>query len=166
MSRKITYVVGYDKRWCFPKDHVMEKTPCSTVGARTLMKEIFSSGKRTPKYLKDSVEDFVLFLRRHKSCPFKKLLVNICPESKSLKSVPFHQVIAKMLVNLNFHPSTIKPGPTKKRWALSPCTLFSLVCFLYLHNFTPLIPPRLICRSCTWPVSLLLGSLGGGKGGN
>ncbi|XP_028417491.1 telomerase reverse transcriptase-like [Dendronephthya gigantea] len=91
VSRKITGVVGHDKRWCFPVDHVMEKSPCSTIGARALMKEIFTSDQ-TSKYLEESVEDFVLFLRRHKSCPFKKLLVNICPESKSLESVPFHQL--------------------------------------------------------------------------
>ncbi len=98
IKRLIPPAIGKDKTRCFPRDNVMEKTPCSPQGARVLMKEIFQ-GKGF-KSLGDAVDNFVTFLKRHKSCPMKKLLNEYCPtdggsydENGKIKDVPYPQVI-------------------------------------------------------------------------
>ena len=79
----------------------MEKTESTTVGARKLIKTIFQkeASKRLVKGLRDSVDIFQKFLRRHKSCPMKMLLDKFCKadgtlsESGEIKDVPYPQVI-------------------------------------------------------------------------
>ena len=101
VSRQIYHAVGSDKKRCLPKTHVMETTPSSSSGAICLMTLIFQDkdSKRLAKCLRDSVDVFVVFLRRHKSCPFKVLLNKYCPvdgnceDTGSVKNVPYFQVI-------------------------------------------------------------------------
>ena len=101
LAGKISYSACKDKTRCFPRDHIMEKTQCSSQGARILMKEIFQNNqksKRIVKGLRDSVDIFVTFLKRHKSCPMKVLLEKNCPTGSSftehgkIEDIPFFKV--------------------------------------------------------------------------
>lgn len=96
LDRNIRYAVNRDKTRCFPRDHVMEKTQSSRHGARMLMKEIFQDkdSKHLATGLRASVDIFVTFLKRHKSCPFKRLLDSCCPkEAGATKDVPNYKVL-------------------------------------------------------------------------
>ena len=96
VNRNIHYAVNGDKIRCFPRDHVMEKAHCSHQGARMLMKEIFEDqkSKHLAKGLRSSVKHFLMFLERHKSCPFKRLLDSCCPiEAGAMQDVPNNQVL-------------------------------------------------------------------------
>ena len=102
LTGKVFHSTCKDKKRCFPRDHVMEKTACTPEGARKLIKTIFQkeTSKRLVKGLRDSVDIFEMFLRRHKSCPMKVLLDKFCEadgtlsESGKVKDVPYPQVKA------------------------------------------------------------------------
>ena len=91
LNHKIFHSTKIYKK-CFNKKHVMETASATMRGARTVLREVFTAKsqhthkpKRLPKRIAKCQDVFLQFLKRHKSCPFERLLEHICPDENSAK---------------------------------------------------------------------------------